>query len=448
MFALYGYYHGEEGLEKSIELLRLFERVQGLHNPMTILAMERVAYSLDRVGRREESTAKWEELLDLRRRVFGSEHPRTLDVMNNIVIRSSETGRNEDAIRMAEEVLPLSQKSLGPEHVDTLTAMHNLAVLYHEAGRVEEALLMREKLLPLRRKALGSEHTETLSAMRMLAISYVLAERFNEAIALQAEELAIRREVNGLEHPATITAIGNLANMYRAAGLQDKALAMDKEILELQGSVPLQVNSPPPVAVLVPPDSQWRWLHPVDGVDPQETDPDFHRSFFRVDYDDANWKTGKDGEPRIAYLGAILTTEAGGVVAKSLTPDSPGARGGLLSSDLIRTLDGAHIEDHSALVARLATKNSGDQVVMSVLRGGETKELAITLGSRPSQCRLRLRRRVVRGRRHRNASRKRPEQGGLLPASVHHRARAHPPRTPLPAGRRDHHLPRWQGGCA
>ncbi len=57
---------------------------------------------------------------------------------------------------------------------------------------------------------------------------------------------------------------------------------------------PLPADAPPVTAVLVRADSEWRWLHPVDGVDPAKADPDFHRTFFAPDFDDASWQTGQD----------------------------------------------------------------------------------------------------------------------------------------------------------
>jgi hypothetical protein len=46
--------------------------------------------------------------------------------------------------------------------------------------------------------------------------------------------------------------------------------------------------------VLVPSTSEWRWLHPTDGVDPEKQTPDFHMTFHTMKFDDSKWKTGKD----------------------------------------------------------------------------------------------------------------------------------------------------------
>jgi hypothetical protein len=73
-----------------------------------------------------------------------------------------------------------------------------------------------------------------------------------------------------------------------------EALAL-KQLVEI-GCLPLTTDSPAVTTVLIKPTSEWHWLHPVDGIDPVETDPDFHRSFFRADYDDSPWQSGKDSE--------------------------------------------------------------------------------------------------------------------------------------------------------
>lgn len=46
--------------------------------------------------------------------------------------------------------------------------------------------------------------------------------------------------------------------------------------------------------VIVPHNSQWKWLHPTDSVDPAKADQDFHTTFFKADFDDSAWKKGRD----------------------------------------------------------------------------------------------------------------------------------------------------------
>ena len=49
--------------------------------------------------------------------------------------------------------------------------------------------------------------------------------------------------------------------------------------------------------------SQWNWFHPIDGIDPAETDEDFHSTFFREGYDDGYWQTGEDSAGRDGGFG-------------------------------------------------------------------------------------------------------------------------------------------------
>ena len=46
--------------------------------------------------------------------------------------------------------------------------------------------------------------------------------------------------------------------------------------------------------VLIPHDSTWKWWHSSEGVDPAEEVEDFHSTFFKADFDDSEWKEGKD----------------------------------------------------------------------------------------------------------------------------------------------------------
>lgn len=46
----------------------------------------------------------------------------------------------------------------------------------------------------------------------------------------------------------------------------------------------------------IPAGSEWRWLHPTDGVDPGKEDKEFHKTWHTLDFDDEKWKTGKDAD--------------------------------------------------------------------------------------------------------------------------------------------------------
>ncbi|MDG2383715.1 MAG: hypothetical protein P8N76_18730 [Pirellulaceae bacterium] len=50
------------------------------------------------------------------------------------------------------------------------------------------------------------------------------------------------------------------------------------------------------IVAILPPGAEWKWLHPVDGLDPEVSEPGFHERFHRLDYDDSTWQTGRELE--------------------------------------------------------------------------------------------------------------------------------------------------------
>jgi serine/threonine protein kinase/Leucine-rich repeat (LRR) protein len=60
--------------------------------------------------------------------------------------------------------------------------------------------------------------------------------------------------------------------------------------------IPLLKRVRPAATVLLPPDSEWKWLHPLDGIDPAKDSPGFHTAFYAPDYDDGDWEGGRDSD--------------------------------------------------------------------------------------------------------------------------------------------------------
>jgi tetratricopeptide (TPR) repeat protein len=277
-------------------VLALYRKVSGPEHPTTLSAMGNLAVSSYQAGHRDEVLKILEELLPLRRKVLGAEHPDTLSAMGNLALVYREAGRFGEAISMQIELLENISTVRGPEHPDALHAMGILAYWYHLAGRFDEALETRVKLLALWGKVRGPEHRDTLNAMGLLADCYRSAGRVDEAIAKAEELLALCRKVLGPEDDSTLRTMTGLVDVYEEIGRMDKAIAMREELRahlpKMHGAV--SEDSPEVRAVVVAPTSEWKWLHPTDGVDPADSDPDFHTTFFTATFDDANWTSGVD----------------------------------------------------------------------------------------------------------------------------------------------------------
>ena len=94
-----------------------------------------------------------------------------------------------------------------------------------------------------------------------------------------------------------------------------------------------------------------------------------------------------------------LKRPAGALVA-SVTPQSPAARAGLKTSDLIVAIDGQAVEDPNAFDYRFATKSLGGAAKLGVMRAGKE-----TIAQRGARIRARYAARRDRDQRGRRRSR-------------------------------------------
>lgn len=80
-------------------------------------------------------------------------------------------------------------------------------------------------------------------------------------------------------------------------------------------------------------------------------------------------------------------TQATGLMLLSVEADAPADRAGLTIGDILLTLGGTTIPDTDDAQALLGGKEVGAVVKAEILRGGEVKEVEITLGERPARKR-------------------------------------------------------------
>jgi S1-C subfamily serine protease len=85
---------------------------------------------------------------------------------------------------------------------------------------------------------------------------------------------------------------------------------------------------------------------------------------------------------RLPSASAARVGQETGVLLLSVEPGSPAERAGLLLGDTIVTLDGQPIRDIDDLMAVLSGDRVGSSVPVRVLRGGEVRDLAVTIGDR------------------------------------------------------------------
>ena len=96
------------------------------------------------------------------------------------------------------------------------------------------------------------------------------------------------------------------------------------------------------------------------------------------------------------YLGVTLATftpaiaqQVGirfvdGVIVSAVSPGSPAASAGLREGDIITAIDADQVKNTQALRDALARRKVGDQVQLSISRGGQQQRVPLTLGARPA----------------------------------------------------------------
>jgi putative serine protease PepD len=91
--------------------------------------------------------------------------------------------------------------------------------------------------------------------------------------------------------------------------------------------------------------------------------------------------------PKHAYLGLQTTQTQSGTGAQiaEATAGGPSARAGLEAGDVVTTVDGQAITSPDDVAQSISDKKPGDQVEVTVRRGGDEQTVKVTLGQRPEQ---------------------------------------------------------------
>jgi len=82
---------------------------------------------------------------------------------------------------------------------------------------------------------------------------------------------------------------------------------------------------------------------------------------------------------------AFGLTHGGGALVGDVTPNSPGAKGGLERGDVILQLNGTPVNGSEDLSLRISEMAPGSQAHLQVYRNGHTQDVDVTLGEFPQQ---------------------------------------------------------------
>jgi Do/DeqQ family serine protease len=107
------------------------------------------------------------------------------------------------------------------------------------------------------------------------------------------------------------------------------------------------------------------------------------------------WLGAKLQDVTVEIAESLGLKRPGGALVANVSPDSPAARGGLKTGDLIIAVDGQAIDDPNAFDYRFATKPLGGSAQIGLLRNGKEARVTVALESAPDIPRDEL---VIRAR--------------------------------------------------
>jgi S1-C subfamily serine protease len=105
------------------------------------------------------------------------------------------------------------------------------------------------------------------------------------------------------------------------------------------------------------------------------------RPFIGVRYTPVTQQVAKDQGLSVKN-GALVGSGTAGTPA--ILPDSPAAKAGLQSGDVIVAVDGVPIDDSHDLSLLILPHKAGDTITLRVLRGSTTRDVQLTLGELPA----------------------------------------------------------------
>ncbi|CAN5613768.1 hypothetical protein BH11MYX1_BH11MYX1_55220 [soil metagenome] len=190
----------ESKLPEALELYRhnlaLITAQYGPAHPTTARAVERVATTLDKLGRGSEAVPLFDDALEM----LGS----TDSAVRALVLSNSATSlmnlkRLPEAEARMRAALAVQERLLGPEHVEVAIALVNLSNLVERMGR--ESLPLRERALAIFEAKLGPDHPLVAKALSTISYAYISTKQPKLAIPRLERARMIQLATLGVAHP-------------------------------------------------------------------------------------------------------------------------------------------------------------------------------------------------------------------------------------------------------
>lgn len=264
-------------LERSKSVYELERSLSGPDHPATMLAMNKYAVELLKLGHKDEAEPLIAKALDLSRQILGPEHPDTLTALSDYAdalaaqVNADEDGpllmqvlefksefttnlldrsdrlkflsmaaivyvlldHQEEAVPVLKEAHELSHLEAGPDDPSTILLVSMCAFTLSRLDREAEAAPFKKDLVEFTRKMCGPHDPGWLAVFGDYIQTLVKLNRTFEAEPLMAERFEVSRRLLGPEHPDTLRALSSYAFTLNALGYKKEAEPLMKEVIDL-----------------------------------------------------------------------------------------------------------------------------------------------------------------------------------------------------------------------
>ncbi|KAK0759238.1 hypothetical protein N5P37_008123 [Trichoderma harzianum] len=137
----------------------------------TVSTVQKLASTLEQLGKMEEAQALYRRVYISYQSMFGQSHPITVEALDELAHVSKESNAIDEAEALYKKSLEIKTRTLGAEHPSTAYAMQKLAVIDDMRCRYEDAKTKYQKALDIMAASLGRAHPLYTATMEDLALS-------------------------------------------------------------------------------------------------------------------------------------------------------------------------------------------------------------------------------------------------------------------------------------
>ncbi|KAL7813420.1 hypothetical protein V8C26DRAFT_159239 [Trichoderma gracile] len=147
------------------------EEELGPTDAATVSTVQKLASTLEQLGKMEEAQALYRRVYISYQSMFGQSHPITIEALDELAHVSKASNAMDEAEALYKKSLEIKTRTLGAEHPNTAHALQKLAVIDDIRCRYDDAKTKYRKALGIMAASLGKAHPLHTTTMENLALS-------------------------------------------------------------------------------------------------------------------------------------------------------------------------------------------------------------------------------------------------------------------------------------